>query len=141
MNDEITVLTRRDFVRGTVAGALGASLARTCVAAETRTTFEHGGAGAKSEGAGRRQPVDVAVFKQMLTDTVTRVTKTNSDRDAWRSLFKPEDIVGLVATPHLNPTHKELVEAVRAALRRRGSRPATCGLPREGRIRPRRAPA
>ena len=120
MNDEITVLTRRDFVRGTAAGALGASLPahawqqkrgpRSSTVVLVRNQ--------KALGAGNE--VDVAVLKRMLTDTVTRVTKTNSDRDAWRSLFKPEDIVGLVDTPHLNPTHKELVEAVRAALKEAG---------------------
>ena len=31
-------------------------------------------------------------------------------------MFKPADVVGLVPTPHLNPTHGELVGAVRRAL-------------------------
>jgi hypothetical protein len=120
MNDEMTVLTRRDFVRGTVAGVLSTSLpvhawqqkrgprASTVVLVRNQRAL----------GAGNS--VDLAVLKQMLTETVTRVTKASSERDAWRSLFKPDDIIGLVATPHLNPTHKELVEVVRAALQGAG---------------------
>lgn len=120
MNDEMRVLTRRDFVRGTVAGALASSLpahawhqargARSSAVVLVRNQ--------KAMGAGNS--VDATVLKQMVTDTVTRVTKASSEREAWRSLFKPEDIVGLVATPHLNPTHKEVVDAVRAALKDAG---------------------
>jgi hypothetical protein len=116
MKDELMVLTRRDFVRGTVAGALAASLPAHALQPKRgpRSSTVVLVRNQKALGAGNS--VDVAVLRQMLTDTVTRVTKAGSGREAWRSLFKPEDIVGLVATPHLNPTHKELVEAVRAAL-------------------------
>jgi hypothetical protein len=116
MNDELKVLTRRDFVRGTAAGTLAASLPAHALQPKRgpRTSTVVLVRNQKAVGPGNS--VDVAILKQMVTDTVTRVTKGGSVRDAWRALFKPEDIVGLVATPHLNPTHRELVEAVRAAL-------------------------
>jgi hypothetical protein len=60
--------------------------------------------------------VDVAVLKEMLAETVTRVTGKANARDAWRALVAPEDVVGLVPTPHLNPTHDEVIAAVRTAL-------------------------
>jgi hypothetical protein len=123
MSDEITVLTRRDFVRGTVAGALAASLPAHALQQKRgpRSSTVVLVRNQKALGAGNS--VDMAVLKQMLTDTVMRVTKASSERDAWRSLFKPQDIVGLVPTPHLNPTHKELIEAVRTALQEAGIPP------------------
>jgi hypothetical protein len=45
-----------------------------------------------------------------------RVTGKPSPTDAWRSLVTATDVVGLVTTDHLNPTHPELVAAVREAL-------------------------
>ncbi|MBN2408892.1 MAG: DUF362 domain-containing protein, partial [Candidatus Aminicenantes bacterium] len=36
--------------------------------------------------------------------------------DAWHSLLKPDDTIGLVPTPHLNPTHNEVVDAVKSSL-------------------------
>jgi hypothetical protein len=45
-----------------------------------------------------------------------RLTGEKTPKDAWLALFKPADTVGLVPTPHLNPTHPELVDAVRRAL-------------------------
>jgi len=116
MNDELRVLTRRDFVRGTVAGALAASLPAHALQPKRGPRSSTVVLVRNQRALGAGSSVDVAVLKQMVTDTVTRVTKAGSVRDAWRALFKSEDIVGLVATPHLNPTHKELVEAVRAAL-------------------------
>jgi hypothetical protein len=56
----------------------------------------------------------------MLAETVVRMTGARSEHDAWRSLFKPEDVIGLVPTPHLNPTHREVVDAVKAALKAAG---------------------
>jgi len=47
---------------------------------------------------------------------VIQFTGENNIKDAWLSLIKPKDTVGLVSTPHLNPTHKELVDAVKTIL-------------------------
>jgi hypothetical protein len=52
----------------------------------------------------------------MLAATLAGVTGQKAINDAWRSLVKPQDVVGLVATDHLNPTHPELIDVVRATL-------------------------
>jgi len=111
-------VTRRDFVRGTAGVAAGVSLfgvgwadqaareprsATVVLVRDQRVLF------------GDHQ-VDVAVLNEMLGQTVTRVTGRPTPREAWRSLIKPEDTVGLVATPHLNPTHEEVIAGVRGAL-------------------------
>jgi hypothetical protein len=116
MNEPKIVLTRRDFVRGTVSGVLAASLPASAWQQKraSRSAAVIVVRDQKALGAGNQ--VDVGTLKQMLTDTVMRVTDKGSGRDAWRSLVKPEDIVGLVPTPHLNPTHKELIDAVRTSL-------------------------
>jgi hypothetical protein len=111
-------VTRRDFVRGTAGVAAGVSLfgvswadqaareprsATVVLVRDQRVLF------------GDHQ-VDVAVLNEMLGQTVTRVTGRPTPREAWRSLIKPDDTVGLVATPHLNPTHEEIIAGVRGAL-------------------------
>jgi len=122
------VITRRDFVRGTVGVVVASS---ACSRSDT--------AAAPLPPAGPRQArsarvvivrdqaalndaheVNQRVLDQMVADTVVRVTGAKDATAAWQSLFKPTDVVGLVPTPHLNPTHRELFEAVRWALIRSG---------------------
>jgi uncharacterized protein (DUF362 family) len=116
------VLTRRDFVRGTAGAAVGVSLF-----------------GLKAGEAAVREPrsasvvlvrdprvltgahdVDEAVLREMLADAVMRVTGAATARDGWRTLVKAGDVVGLVPTSHLNPTHDEVVATVRAAIQDAG---------------------
>jgi uncharacterized protein (DUF362 family) len=52
----------------------------------------------------------------MLSETIARLTGQPSARAGWQAMIKPADVVGLVPTSHLNPTHGEVVEAVRAQL-------------------------
>lgn len=115
MDEKHTTITRRDFVRGSVAVALGASV--------PVKAWEQGSGRSstvvlvRSEKAlGAANQVNVQVLRQILGQTVLQVTGTKSEREAWRSLANPEEIVGLVPTSHLNPTHRELIEAVHAAL-------------------------
>jgi hypothetical protein len=60
--------------------------------------------------------VDGLILKRMLGETLLRITGEKAVKSAWLSLVKPQDIVGLVPTPHLNPTHQELVDLVRESL-------------------------
>jgi hypothetical protein len=115
---ERRVVTRRDFVRDTAGVAVGVSLFGVGWAEQAARAPR-----AATVILVRNQyvlspshDVDITALREMLAETVTRVTGKASARDAWRSLVDPEDTVGLVATPHLNPTHPELVDAVRAAL-------------------------
>jgi len=60
--------------------------------------------------------VNPDVLKAMLDQTLIKLTGQKTTKDAWLSLVKPEDTIGLVPTPHLNPTHQEVVDAVKSSL-------------------------
>ena len=118
-------ITRRDFVRGTVGAVVGASaLARGAAEAASghaQTTARPGRSARVAIVRDERvlnetHDVDAAVLDRMLADTVMRVTGKKTTNAAWLALVKPTDTVGLVPTPHMNPTHRELVDAVRRAL-------------------------
>ena len=108
------LITRRRFMEGTVGAVTIAALpapqtkrpprsARVVIVRDQQALNE-------------AHDVNAAVLDRMLADTVMKVTGKGTAKDAWLSLVKPTDTVGLVPTPHLNPTHRELVEAVRKAL-------------------------
>lgn len=117
------VITRRDFVRGTVCTVVAGTAVGP--AAEALTGQSKGSRPARSARVvlvrdekvlNASHDVDAVVLDRMLADSVMRVTGQKTPKAAWQALFKPSDTVGLVPTPHLNPTHRELVEAVRKAL-------------------------
>lgn len=121
---DASIITRRDFVRGTV-GAVVAGSAAACGASEAPADQAKGPRPVRSARVvlvrdekvlNASHDVDVPTLDRMLGDTVVRLTGQKTPKAAWQSLFKPSDTVGLVPTPHLNPTHRELVEAVRRAL-------------------------
>jgi hypothetical protein len=64
--------------------------------------------------------VNIDVLKSMLDQILAKFTGKETPKDAWLSLVTPDDTVGLVPTPHLNPTHKEVVDAVKASLSEAG---------------------
>lgn len=117
MGERTVNVTRRDFMRGTVGTAIGVSVARDGAGAPARPPRASRVVLVRDEQAlDARHAVDAAVLTRMLGELATRVTGKPTAADAWRSLVKPEDVVGLVSTDHLNPTHPELVDAVRAAV-------------------------
>jgi hypothetical protein len=118
MTDFRNVVTRRDFVRGTTSAALGASLAGiTPVRAEQSAPHTSTVTIVRDQKVlSSANRVDTNVLKEMLAEMLMHVTGQKSEKDAWLSLVKPTDVIGLVATPHLNPTHKELVDAVKTSL-------------------------
>jgi hypothetical protein len=63
-----------------------------------------------------KNKVDAVVLRRMLDETVIKFTGKTNAVEGWKSLVKTGDTVGLVATPHLNPTHEELIDEVRASL-------------------------
>lgn len=115
-------ITRRDFVRGTLGSVVTASALAPAAACEAAPAAPRAPRSARvvlvrdQAALNAAHDVDTAVLDRMLGETVMRVTGQKTPRAAWQALFKPSDVVGLVATPHLNPTHPELVEAVRKAL-------------------------
>jgi hypothetical protein len=112
------LITRRDFIRGTVGATLAASMlgvnwawgseepARSSLVTVVRD----------KNVLDNDYAVDFKVFQQMLEQAMIQFTGEKNSRDAWSSLIKPGDTVGLVTTGHLNPTHDELVHAVKIAL-------------------------
>ncbi|MBA7693281.1 hypothetical protein ES703_101860 [subsurface metagenome] len=111
-------LTRRDFIRGTVGATLGTSLVglnwskvKGAAAGSSLVTIVRD---KNAMDAGKN--VNTDVFKKMLEQTLIKFTGEKSAKDAWLSLVKPSDKIGLVPTPHLNPTHDEVTDAVKSSL-------------------------
>ncbi len=118
MKNEKKKLTRRDFIKGTVGATLGASLvgvnwskAKGAAAGSSLVTIVR-----DKNAMDAAKNVNTDVLKNMLDQTLTKFTGKNSVKDAWLSLVKPNDMIGLVPTPHLNPTHEELVTAIKSSL-------------------------
>ena len=118
MQNDQRRLTRRDFLRGTVGATLAASV--------LGVPWAHG---SQNEARSSRVvvvrdknvmdvefKVDPAILQSMLDRTVLMVSRKATVPEAWSALIKADDVVGLVTTPHLNPTHPELVEVVKASL-------------------------
>lgn len=60
--------------------------------------------------------VDAIKLKKMVNEALFSVTGQKNLKDAWMSLLKPTDIVGLVPSAALNPTHDELTRIVTQSL-------------------------
>ncbi len=118
MTHRRSTVTRRDFVRGTVAAAIGASTAGLALGqSKPRPKRQAKVLIVRDEKATNdRHLADAGVLRAMLATTLVGVTGQKTLSDAWRALVTPKDVVGLVATDHLNPTHPELIEVVRATL-------------------------
>lgn len=111
-------LTRRDFIRGTVGATLGTSLVglnwskvKGAAAGSSLVTIVRD---KNAMDAGKN--VNTDILKKMLEQTLIKFTGEKSAKDAWLSLVKPSDKIGLVPTPHLNPTHDEVTDAVKSSL-------------------------
>jgi len=111
-------VTRRDFVRDGTLGALALGAGLTAAASAAP------GGGDKSlvalvrdeKALDAANAVDKAILKKMLDETIKSVTGESSAAAGWKKIIKPDDVVGLVPTTAVNPTHPELVEAVREAV-------------------------
>jgi len=118
MANKKIVVTRRDFIRGTVGATLGFSLlgpewVKGMGQMEGRSSVVI----VRDQNAmDTAMNVDKNVLKKMLEQTLTRVTGKNNMKEAWLKLVNPGDIIGLVPTPLMNPTHDELMEVVKDSL-------------------------
>ncbi|MCP4024529.1 MAG: DUF362 domain-containing protein [Desulfobacteraceae bacterium] len=118
MTETKKLLTRRDFIRGTVGATLAASVMNvpwaTSVAAATGPSMVTVVRDEKVMDNSLR--VDAKILKAMVDKAVMQIADQSDASTAWNSLFKKDDIVGLVNTPHLNPTHPEMVQVVTESL-------------------------
>jgi len=118
MKDHKHVLTRRDFIRGTIGATIGTSIlglkwpqAEAKAAGSSLVTLvRHKNAVDSSKN------VDNTILEKMIEQTLIKITGEKNTKDAWLSLVKPDDMIGLVPTDHLNPTHDEVVDAVKRSL-------------------------
>ena len=111
-------LTRRDFIRGTIGATFGTSLvglnwskAKGAAASSSLVTIVR-----DKNAMDSSNKVNTDVLKKMLEQTLIKFTREKTVKDAWLSLVKPSDKIGLVPTPHLNPTHDEVTDAVKSSL-------------------------
>ncbi len=118
MKDKKPVLTRRDFIRGTIGVTLGVSIlgfkwpkAEAEAAGSSLVTIVR-----DQNAMDSSKNVDSTILKKMLEQTLIKVTGQKNSKDAWLSLVKPNDVIGLVSTDHLNPTHDEVVDVVKSSL-------------------------
>jgi len=118
MKDKKFVITKRDFLRGTVGAALGATLIgpEWAGAAEPSTERSRVLIVRDREVMDEDMNVNPDVLRKMLGQVLAGVTGEAEPGKAWRKIVGSEDIVGLVPTPAMNPTHDELIEAVRSSL-------------------------
>jgi hypothetical protein len=56
----------------------------------------------------------------MVDQSLIKLTGKMNIEEAWSSIVKPGDKVGLVTTSHLNPTHEELIKVVKNSLLKLG---------------------
>ncbi len=122
MKDSNGVITRRDFIRGNVGITLGVSLLGPEM---LKGMVEESGRSSvfiirDSEVMDQDMAADKKVLKKMLRQVLEGVTGESDVKKAWLSLVSPKDIIGLVPTPLMNPTHDELIEAVTASLEEAG---------------------
>ena len=107
-------LTRRDFLRltagTTVAASLGAGIARDARAdtAAKVVLIRH------AEAVGEQGKMNGEVLQAMLDEAVKTLLGTPEPVDAWRTLVKPSDVVGIKSNAWERlPTPKELEAAIK----------------------------
>lgn len=118
MGNRPKLLTRRDFIRGTVGATLAVSvLGMPRVKGAVKAAQPSMVTVVRDKNVmDEALKIDTEILQGMLDQTVLKLTGKTNTREAWAELIKPDDIVGLVPTPHLNPTHDELVDVVKKSL-------------------------
>lgn len=118
MTENQKLLTRRDFIRGTVGTALAASVIDIPWAVPALASAGPGKVWVVRDknAMDKDLNVDARILKTMVDKAVVQITGRANPESAWNSLFKADDIVGLVDTPHLNPTHPEMLKVITGSL-------------------------
>jgi hypothetical protein len=118
MSEHSFAVTRRDLIRTGAGIAVGATIGSVAWGQQGKREARKAAVTiVRNERVfNPNHRVNIKVLTEMLAETVQRVTGAPTARDGWRMLVKEDDVVGLVSTPHLNPTHIELVDVVRSAL-------------------------
>ncbi len=120
MTDDNCVITRRDFVRRTAGATVGAAMGDTLAALAAPLATSRVVLVREQWVLDEQHVVNPGILRIMLRNVLTKVTGKPEPISAWRSLVTTNDVIGLVATDHLNKTHPELIELVRASLMESG---------------------
>ena len=118
MKNSNCVITRRDFIRGTAGTTIGFVLIgpELLKGKEYKTGKSLVIIAREQNVMSEALKVDKKVLAKMLEEIVTAITGKKNLKDAWLSLVSPKDVIGLVPTPLMNPTHDELIELVTDSL-------------------------
>lgn len=119
MKNKNGCVTRRDFMRGMVGAALGASLMGVeWVFGDSYNTLSSVVTVVRHEKVidATGSTIDKKILRKMVDKTLVHVTGGKNIKDAWKRIVSPEDKIGLVPTGSLNPTHWELYYAIEDSL-------------------------
>ncbi len=124
MSDKKKTITRRDFIRGTVGTTLGLSIIKPDWVKKSLAGERLQKAGGKSlvvlirdeKVLDDRMNVNREILAGMVDRLLLEITGKKEVREAWLSLVSPKDVVGLVPTPLMNPTHEELITVIKESL-------------------------
>ncbi len=124
MSDKKKTITRRDFIRGTVGTTLGLSIIKPDWVKKSLAGERLQKAGGKSlvvlirdeKVLDDQMNVNKKILAGMVDRLLLEITGKKEIREAWLSLVSPKDVVGLVPTPLMNPTHEELMEIIKESL-------------------------
>lgn len=126
MKEPTPAITRRDFIRGTAFAALSTTLGMRAAAEEAPAAAEAEQVASTvfivrhEKALDDLHRVNREAVSEMLDKVVCAVAGEEDAKAAWGTFASPEDTVGLVPTPHLNPTHNEITELVREKLTNAG---------------------
>ncbi|MGC8745222.1 MAG: DUF362 domain-containing protein [Candidatus Saccharicenans sp.] len=123
MSSRKRLITRRDFIRGTISATLGLSLFKPDWLQKSIAETQKNVGNKSLVVLVRDQNVldgQLKVNRQVLASMVERLmlelTGKKDIKQAWLSFFSPKDVVGLVPTPMMNPTHQELLDLIKESL-------------------------
>lgn len=124
MSDHKKTITRRDFIRGTVGTTLGLSLIKPDYVRKSLASPSPQKSAGKSlvvlirdeNVLDDQMNIDKKILAGMVDRLLQETTGKKDSRQAWLSLVSPKDVIGLVPTPMMNPTHDELLEIIKESL-------------------------
>lgn len=118
-------LTRRDFIKGTAAAAMGVTIGlQTDQMQKTRVVLIR-----HKDALDQNSKHNAPIIQQMLDQAVMTLTRTKDPSNAWEKLIKPDDVVGIKTNVwRYLPTPLELEGAIKKRLLDVGVKEENIGL-------------